>query len=107
MMMTIATKKSNESQKMYEEAQKSRYFLVNMLKTYFRESVDYHTVTKLKYSKDVYLDLFIDLYNTQNDRDFLRFLIIGDFFREETTCYWVCNIFKECFRLYGYESYFD
>ena len=45
MMMTIATKKSNESQKMYEEAQKSRYFLVNMLKTYFRESVDYHTVT--------------------------------------------------------------
>ena len=55
MMMTIATKKSNESQKMYEEAQKSRYFLVNMLKMYFRESVDYHTVTKLKYSKDVYL----------------------------------------------------
>ena len=106
MMMTIATKKSNESQKMYEEAQKSRYFLVNMLKTYFRESVDYHTVTKLKYSKDVYLDLFIDLYNTQNDRDFLRFLIVGNFFREETTCYWVCNIFKECFRLYGYEIYF-
>ena len=39
MMMTIATKKSNESQKMYEEAQKSRYFLVDMLKMYFKESL--------------------------------------------------------------------
>ena len=106
-MMRRATEKSNESQIMYERAQKSRYFLVDMLKMYFKESIDYYTLSKFQYSKDFYFDLFIDLFNTENDRDFLRFLIIGDFFREETTCYWVCNIFKECFRLYGYESYFD
>lgn len=105
-MMTIATVKSSESQIMYDKAKNSRYFLVNTLKMYFKESIDYHTITKFQYSKDFYFDLFIDLFNTRDDKEFLRFLIIEDFFIEETLCYWVCNILKQCFRLYGYESYF-
>ena len=68
-MMRRATKKSNESQIMYERAQKSRYFLVDMLKMYFKESIDYYTLSKFQYSKDFYFDLFIDLFNTENDRD--------------------------------------